>query len=205
MKKNVIFLLCIILLSCNTKKNEEIRIDNSFAKEFAANKQFENRNLSFSVENKITLDINNDDIKDSIIFENCVGWENSEPGDFRQLQFSINNNPPYIFKNYDAWIKIPERLKKYTDNDYFIPVKMGFENPVLVFISYNYASDPGYLTLYTYQGNEIRSVFNKKVWLRDVEIMNNGLQKLVVDYNYGEEPFGIWVENGELKFEKEEE
>lgn len=180
----------------------KVNIDSLFIKKIVENKTYNNLDVSFFVLDKMTLDINGNGKKDDIVFENCVGWEESEPGDFRQLQISLDDKSIVIFKNFGGWIKVPENLNKFSDNNYFIPVNMGFKNPVLVFFSYSYASESGYLTLYTYLDNEVRPIFNQKVWLRDVETIDNRLQRLVVDYNYGDEPYGIWVENNELKFEK---
>jgi hypothetical protein len=122
-----------------------------------------------------------------------------EPGDFRKIQIE-----GYNFPNIYAWIKIPERLKEYSENDYFLQLDMGFEKPVLIFIGYSYASKPGYLTIISLDSAKPEIVFNYGFSISKIEKIEGQDTYKLIGGKYTDEVFEVLVEDNELKYRKVE-
>ena len=97
----------------------------------------------------------------------------NEIQEYRSEDFNGNANiiimdeiPPYDKEDYDLFNA--KDFKKYTDNEYFIPVKLSHKAMALVFLGWPYGGDMPYLTIIVATENDVNIVFNKRMGLNSI-------------------------------------
>ena len=68
---------------------------------------------------------------------------------------------PYVLKQADAWEKLPDDLRKYAANEYFITIPLKDNAVALLFIGRAYANDPHQLTILVMSKSYVCTVYNR--------------------------------------------
>ena len=162
--------------------------------------------LTYNKVNEIVTDLDNDGNLDKLYMYNYNGWEETEPGDFRKIE--INTKKKYVLKNVNSWIRLsnmnietPLIDYKEKDNDYYVSLDFGFNNPVIVVFGYWFADTPGYISIFTFEHDKPELIFNKPFHVTKIEEgIDSKIKKLVGTYK--NQNYELVIEGMNLKFRK---
>lgn len=137
-------------------------------------------------------------------------WE-KEPGNFDVIQFYKNNQLMLTYKDADGIVKLndPNNLysysfRQYSNNGYFIDVKISDSLTIIVFVGQHYGTDLSKLIIFAITPNEVKLIYNQKVQINSMTKTSNSISITVQSNipNEGEMAVihTIWSTDGVLKF-----
>lgn len=137
-------------------------------------------------------------------------WE-KEPGNFDVIQFYKNNQLMLTYKDADGIVKLndPNNLysysfRQYSNNGYFIDVKISDSLTIIVFVGQHYGTDLSKLIIFAITPNEVKLIYNQKVQINSMTKTSNNISITVQSNipNEGEMAVihTIWSTDGVLKF-----
>lgn len=99
-------------------------------------------------------------------------WDDFSYG-FNVISIYKDNRLEFELKQAELWTYAyggPSSLdfRKYTNNEYFIPVKLSYNAVALIFQGWPYGGDMPYLTIVVATESDIKLVFNKRMGLSSI-------------------------------------
>lgn len=220
MKKLIIVIILIGSLSCSkTKDNNKVvtnatqsikvvqsNIDSFDEKNKPFLKKEKEGKLTYDPAGEIKEDLNKDGKEDLFKTYNYTGWEGADPGDFRKIE--IETHEKFELKNIAAWVRLSnmnlnKSLLSYKseNNDYYVTLDLGFNNPVIICFGYWYADTPGYISIFSVDEEKPQLVFNKPFHVREVrKVKGSNYYKLIGVYK--EHSYELVIKNKILEFNK---
>lgn len=100
-------------------------------------------------------------------------WDDNSSNGFNVISIYKDGRREFELKQPDIWTYTygggsSIDFKKYTDNEYFIPVKLSHKAMALVFLGWPYGGDMPYLTIIVATENDVNIVFNKRMGLNSI-------------------------------------
>jgi len=172
-------------------------------------------NQPFVTKGNVSLTSSDHQYNYNITLQKYNGWD-KEPGDFQIISIFYNNTNLLLqLHNIDSWIKIPARLRQFTNNDYFIPVSLSSTAIALIFMGFEYPSQTPQLSIVVLSGTQASGVFNKDYYIQ--QVINTGttfsmtLRNKIAQWTsdtaptagadiYAGNTYKIWLANGVLNF-----
>ncbi len=179
-----ILLVIFILTSCQSRQTDnkskdltKIELNQNLIDEFFSDERLRSDNPDFEYYRvkEFAIDLNDNQIKDSIILNQIRGFEN-DPGVFHQIQIKLDNGSILTQTNFDGWVKfddnylVPESVKKQNQISTDLLLLTEFnKTKILGLFSWVYASDNGLLTFIEFSADRPRIMFNTKMDLIEID------------------------------------
>jgi len=179
-----ILLVIFILTSCQSRQTNnkskdltKIELNQNLIDEFFSDERLRSDNPDFEYYRvkEFAIDLNDNQIKDSIILNQIRGFEN-DPGVFHQIQIKLDNGSILTQTNFDGWVKfddnylVPESVKKQNQISTDLLLLTEFnKTKILGLFSWVYASDNGLLTFIEFSADRPRIMFNTKMDLIEID------------------------------------
>jgi hypothetical protein len=183
-------LLFIIILvsfsSCSLDNNDGIMITKSDAYKIVGKTLNDDKSFSFQGIEKLLINLDNDNILDTIILEKIHEW--NDPGDFQKIKINLSNNNNISVFNKEGWVDT-EQLNEFGDfnkknivNSKYLTIKLVSSNHYLLFLSgYAYASSPGLLSIIEVKNGVMRQLLNDNYFIYNYkDIDNDNIIDLIV-------------------------
>lgn len=152
----------------------------------------DNPDFDFYSVKTFTVDLNNNQKADTIILKKLKGWEN-DPGDFQQIQITMDNGFSWTETNFNGWVRfnsnyyVPDSIKRLNQLDTDLLLLTDFENTkILGLFGWVYASESGLLTIIDFSTNHPRIMINK-----NLDIVGIDNQKITIQ----DSEDMCWIEN----------
>lgn len=139
-----------------------------------------------------------------------MNW-NDEPGDFDVIQFFKNDQLVLTYKDADGIVKLnnPKNqysypFNSYSQNGYFIDVRLSDKTGLLFFIGQHYGTDLPKLIIFALTRKEIKLIYNQKVQINSITKTENHislvLQSNIPNDNEMPVTHTIWSQDETLNF-----
>lgn len=229
---NLFYLLSIIILfgcKTQTKENKSLEVNTDQINQIEIEKEikligkpFSSRSniVSYLEVEKLEVDLNNDNITDTLIIEKIDEWRYKDsvnykwddPGDFHRITISITGGKSLSLLNINGWI-INKRLADFIEDfnsksivqSNFITIRNDLSESNLIFLNgYHYASNPGLLTIINIIGNKPVMIFNENARIvKYKDFDNNGIKDMVTTFwdkwhieNEGKNEYDVYLLDG---------
>ena len=172
---NILFFL--ILICCNTNTIDRGIITNDdLIKPFFRNDYLypENPKYKYVEVANYTFDLNKNDKLDTLKLRVIKDW--TDPGDFHQIEITLDNNQSIIETCFDGWVKfgenypINENLKKSNkiNSDLLLITNLNSDKILIFAFGWVYANTPGLMTIVDANGNAPKIIFNDNFELESI-------------------------------------
>lgn len=179
--KKVLFLI-VLMTSLSVCRAQDIRVEDIFdiestgliLKKNSMIEDFGDKNVVDTLEYKPDNPYQFTVGSTTYTLKTCVfeEWDDYESG-FNVISIYKGNHLEFELKQSDMWTYAYDGgssidFRTYTDNKYFIPVKLSPTATALVFQGWPYGGDMPYLTIVVATENDVNVVFNKRMGMNTI-------------------------------------
>lgn len=189
MIKNLFFVICLLLISCNQQSETGRKNPEAIHKIYFQDQKWED--AGYTLVDSIYLNIDDDKIKDTIKIYNIPNW--SDPGDYHKLELILSNQDHYEIYNLGDWINLNDiQSKKFqkinkVSTDRFLITDISKNRTILVIFGYTYASSPPNLLIVELTHGNVKPLYNDLFELQElIDLDQNNIKELIGYKFYGE-------------------
>jgi len=182
--------LSVVSKSKKIENKNEFELNSTLITEFHRDDRLnpDNSDLSFYEVDSFQVDLNNNNLADTIKLRKLKGWEN-DPGDYRQIQITMDNGYSWTETNFDGWVRfdnnyfIPDSIKQLNQLETDLLLLTEFEGTkILGLFGWVYASKSGLLTIIDFSTNQPRIMINKNLDLVGINQKRIAIQESGVNH-----------------------
>lgn len=175
-------------------ENIAFELDSSLINSFHRDDRLrpDNPDFEFYVTKSFVIDLNGNEIIDTIFLKKLKGWEN-DPGDFQQIEIITDNGLSWTATNFDGWVRfdnnyyVPDSVKRLNQLDTDLLLLTDFENTkILGLFGWVYAIESGLLTIIDFSTKQPRIMINK-----NLDLVGIDNQKITIQDSEDK----CWIEN----------